>query len=137
MAVLAQRREISAVNLFALTENVAVVLGASGVLGGAIGEGLAVAGARVAVLGRNAGRGEARVRCIQKQGGTAGFFPADALDQSSLSAAREAVLSRLGAPTILVNAAGGNVPPVTVTARPPIEAIAVNDWRPNFDLRPV
>jgi NAD(P)-dependent dehydrogenase (short-subunit alcohol dehydrogenase family) len=56
------------VNLFDLTENVAVVLGATGVLGGAIAEGLAVAGARVAVLGRNAGRGEARVRCIQNKG---------------------------------------------------------------------
>jgi NAD(P)-dependent dehydrogenase (short-subunit alcohol dehydrogenase family) len=122
------------VNLFDLTGNVAVVLGATGVLGGAIAEGLAVAGARVAVLGRNAGRGEARVRCIQNQGGTAGFFPADALDQSSLSAAREAVLSRLGAPTILVNAAGGNDPRVTVTAERPIEAIDVNDWRQNFDL---
>jgi len=40
--------------LFDLTGNVAVVLGATGVLGGAIAEGLAVAGARVAVLGRNA-----------------------------------------------------------------------------------
>src|SRR5258708_35131276 len=102
MAVLAQRREISAVNLFALTENVAVVLGATGVLGGAIAEGLAVAGARVAVLGRNAGRGEARVRCIQNQGGKAGLLPTDALDPSSLSAAREALLSPLGGPNHLV-----------------------------------
>jgi NAD(P)-dependent dehydrogenase (short-subunit alcohol dehydrogenase family) len=122
------------VNLFDLTEEVAVVLGATGVLGGAIAEGLADASARVAVLGRNAERGEARVRCIQKKGGTAGFFPADALDQSSLYAAREAVLSRLGAPTILVNAAGGNDPRVTVTAERPFEAIGVNDWRQNFDL---
>jgi NAD(P)-dependent dehydrogenase (short-subunit alcohol dehydrogenase family) len=122
------------VNLFDLTEEVAVVLGATGVLGGAIAEGLAGAGARVAVLGRNAERGEARVRCIQKQGGTAGFFPADALDQSSLYATREAILSRLGDPTILVNAAGGNDPRVTVTTERPFEAIGVNDWRQNFDL---
>ena len=121
-------------NLFDLSEEVAVVLGATGVLGGAIAEGLAAAGASVAVLGRNAERGEARVRSIQKQGGTAGFFPADALDQSSLQAAGEAVLSRLGAPTILVNAAGGNDPRVTVTAERPFEAIGVNDWRQNFDL---
>src|ERR1700680_4133507 len=45
-------------NLLDLTGEVAVVLGATGVLGGAIAEGLAAAGAKVAVLGRNAERGE-------------------------------------------------------------------------------
>src|SRR3954465_11034406 len=94
-------------SLFSLQGEVAVVIGATGVLGGALAEGLAAAGAKVAVLGRNAERGEARVRSIQKLGGTAGFFSADALDQSSLQGAREALLSRLGAPTVLVNAAGG------------------------------
>src|ERR1700751_4908352 len=97
-------------------------------------EGLATAGAKVAVLGRNEERGEARVRSIQKLGGSAGFFPADALDQSSLQGAREALLSRLGAPTILVNAAGGNNPRVTVTPQTKFEEIGVGDWRENFDL---
>ncbi|MGA8657376.1 MAG: SDR family oxidoreductase [Chthoniobacterales bacterium] len=121
-------------NLFDLTGEVAVVLGATGVLGGAMAEGLAAAGAKVAVLGRNTERGEARVRSIQQQGGTAGFFPADALDQNSLKAAREALLSRLGAPTILVNAAGGNDPRVTVTPENPFEEISLTDWRENFDM---
>ena len=62
-------------NLFDLTGEIAVVLGATGVLGGAMAEGLAAAGAKVAVLGRNAERGEARVRSIEQQGGTADFFP--------------------------------------------------------------
>ena len=121
-------------NLFDLTGEVAVVLGATGVLGGAIAEGLAAAGAKVAVLGRNSERGEATVRSIQKQGGTAGFFSANAVDQSSLKAAREALLSRLGAPTILVNAAGGNDPRVTVSAEHPFHEIDVTDWRENFEL---
>ncbi|MBV9490256.1 MAG: SDR family oxidoreductase [Verrucomicrobia bacterium] len=121
-------------NLFDLTGEVAVVLGATGVLGGAMAEGLAAAGAKVAVLGRNAERGEARVGSIQKQGNTAAFLPADALDQNSLTAAHETVLSRWGAPTILVNAAGGNDPRVTVTAERPVEAVKVDDWRQNFDL---
>ncbi len=122
------------VNLFDLTGEVAVVLGATGVLGGAMAEGLAAAGAKVAVLGRNSERGEARVRSIQKQGGTAGFFSANAIDQSSLKAAREALLSRLGAPTILVNAAGGIDPRVTVSAEHPFDEIDVTDWRENFEM---
>jgi NAD(P)-dependent dehydrogenase (short-subunit alcohol dehydrogenase family) len=122
------------VNLFDLTGEVAVVLGATGVLGGAIAEGLAAAGAKVAVLGRNAARGETRVRSIHQQQGSAEFFSADALDQKSLIAAGERVLSRLGAPTILVNAAGGNDPRVTVTPEHPFEQIRLTDWQENFDL---
>jgi NAD(P)-dependent dehydrogenase (short-subunit alcohol dehydrogenase family) len=121
-------------DLFNLAGEVAVVLGATGVLGGAIAEGLAAGGAKVAVLGRNAERGEARVRSIQKQGGAAGYFPADALDQNSLKTARETLLSRLGAPTILVNAAGGNDPRVTVTPEHPFEGISAADWRESFDM---
>jgi NAD(P)-dependent dehydrogenase (short-subunit alcohol dehydrogenase family) len=121
-------------NLFDLSGEVAVVLGATGVLGGAMAEGLAAAGAQVAVLGRNAERGEARVRAIEQQGGIAGFYPADALDQKSLQDARAALLSRFGVPTILVNAAGGNDPRVTVTPEHPFEEIAIADWRENFDM---
>src|ERR1700756_5151943 len=115
-------------NLFDLTGEIAVVLGATGVLGGAIAQGLAGAGAEVAVLGRNAERGEARVRSIRKQGGTAEFFPADALDQTSLKAACENLSSHLGVPSILVNAAGGNDPRVTVTPEHPFEEIRLTDW---------
>jgi NAD(P)-dependent dehydrogenase (short-subunit alcohol dehydrogenase family) len=121
-------------NLFDLTGEIAVVLGATGVLGGAMAEGLAAAGAKVAVLGRNAERGEARVRSIEQQGGTAEFFSADAMDQNSLKATSAALLNRMGAPSILVNAAGGNDPRVTVTPEHPVEEIDITDWRENFDL---
>src|SRR6266436_10421497 len=121
-------------NLFDLTGEVAVVTGDKGVLGGAFAEGLSAAGAKVAVLGRNTDRGEARVCSIQKQGGTAGFFQADTLNQDSLKAACEALVSRLGIPTIVVNAAGGNDPRVTVGPQRSFEDIAVADWRENFDL---
>ena len=121
-------------NLFDLTGEVAVVLGATGVLGGAMAEGLAAAGAKVAVLGRNSERGEERARSIQQKLGTAQFFSADALDQGSLKAAREALLKRLGPPTILVNAAGGNDPRVTVSPDHSFEEIEVANWKENFDM---
>ena len=60
--------------LFDLSNEVAVVIGATGVLGGAMAQGLAAAGAVIAVVGRNAERGAARVAEIQKQGGTAALF---------------------------------------------------------------
>ena len=121
-------------NLFDLQGEVAVVIGATGVLGGALADGLAEAGAKVAVLGRNAERGEARVKAIQAKGGTAAFFNCDAISRTSLSAAHEQIEAQLGSPTILVNAAGGNAPQVTVTAERPFEQIALADWQANFDL---
>lgn len=121
-------------NLFDLSNEVAVVIGATGVLGGALAEGLAQAGAKVAVLGRSAERGEARVQAIKQAGGTAQFFSADAMDRASVKAAHEAVTAALGAPTILVNAAGGNDPKVTVTAERAFETLGLDDWRANFDL---
>ena len=121
-------------NLFDLTNEIAVVIGATGVLGGALAEGLADAGATVAVLGRNAERGEQRVNAIRQAGGKAQFFSADAMDRASLSEAHAAITVALGVPTVLVNAAGGNDPRVTVTPERAVENITLEDWRANFDL---
>jgi len=120
--------------LFNLTGNVAVVIGGTGVLGGALAEGMARAGAKVAIMGRNSERGEARVKAIEKFGGTASFFSGDAIKPDSLKHVHAAIDEYLGAPTILVNAAGGNDPKVTVTPEHPFEAIQLDDWRANFDL---
>jgi NAD(P)-dependent dehydrogenase (short-subunit alcohol dehydrogenase family) len=120
--------------LFDLDGEVAVVIGATGALGGAIAEGLGQAGAKVAVLGRNAERGEACVKRIKDAGGKAQFFTADAMTRESLHKAHQEIKKVLGAPTILVNAAGGNDPKVTVTGERSIEQIAVADWQANFDL---
>ena len=120
--------------LFDLSGEVAVVIGATGVLGGALAEGLAEAGAKIAVLGRNAERGAARVKAIQAKGGTAQFFACDASSRGSLAEAHKQIEAALGAPTILVNAAGGNDPKVTVTAENPFEKIPLEALQANFDL---
>jgi NAD(P)-dependent dehydrogenase (short-subunit alcohol dehydrogenase family) len=120
--------------LFDLKGEVAVVIGATGVLGGALAEGLAEAGAKVAVLGRNEDRGLARVKAIKANGGQSAFFAADAISRCSLGEAHEKLEAALGAPTILVNAAGGNDPKVTVTADRTFEQINLEDWQANFDL---
>jgi len=59
---------------------------------------LAGAGATVAVLGRHAVRGEARVAEITAAGGQAFFQTADSADHHSLLAARQAIVSRTGGP---------------------------------------
>lgn len=119
---------------FELHGHVAVVVGGTGVLGGAMAEGLAAAGASLAILGRNRARGIERTRAIAEAGGHAAFWPCDAQDSDSLAAARDAVTEALGVPTILVNAAGGNRPEATVTEDLPFEAIEPGDWQGVLDL---
>ena len=100
--------------LFSLEGQVAVVTGATGVLGGAMAHGLARAGAKVGVLGRRKEKAEAAVRAIEADGGAALALSADVLDRGELEAAREAVVERWGRLDVLVNAAGGNVPQATL-----------------------
>lgn len=101
-------------DLFSLEDQVAIVTGGTGVLGGAMAHGLAQAGAMVGVLGRRREQAEAVVQAIEAEGGTALALPADVLEREQLETAREAVLARWGRLDILVNAAGGNVPSATV-----------------------
>ena len=124
-------------DLFDLTTEVAVVVGGTGVLGGKIAEGLAAAGARVAIVGRNAGRGEACAERIRAAKGEAAFFSADAVSRPSLKRAREEVEGFFGPVTTLVNAAGGNDPKATVTEAMKLEEIGLEDWRANFDMNVV
>ncbi|MBL0939098.1 MAG: SDR family oxidoreductase [Gemmatimonadaceae bacterium] len=96
-------------NSFSLAGRVAVVTGGYGVLGGSMANGLARAGARVAILGRNAAHAEAKVLELRNAGHDAMTLVADVLDVDSLTAAREQLLAAWGRVDILLNTAGGNV----------------------------
>jgi NAD(P)-dependent dehydrogenase (short-subunit alcohol dehydrogenase family) len=120
--------------VFDLKGEVAVVIGGTGVLGGALAEGLARAGAAVGVLGRNAERGESRAHAMREAGGKALFVACDAQDRASLAQAHREVAQKLGDPTVLVNAAGGNDPKVTVVGEKTFQGIALEDWKANYDL---
>ena len=100
--------------LFSLEGETAVVVGGTGVLGGAMAEALAGSGASVAIVGRNAERGNQRVSAIESAGGRAIFQAADALDRDSVVAARDSINEKLGPASVLVNAAGGNRPDATL-----------------------
>src|SRR5947208_10840380 len=101
-------------NLFDLTGEVAAVFGGTGVLGGAMADALAAAGATVAVLGRSEERGTERVKAIEKAGGKALFVQTDAMSPQSLTKARDIILSKFGNITSLINGAGGNKPEGTI-----------------------
>lgn len=121
-------------DLFRLDGETAAVIGATGVLGGGLARGLAAAGARVAVLGRSRERGQACVDAIAAAGGQARFFDCDAVKPDSLAAARSAIEQAFGPVGVLVNAAGGNDPKVTVVGERKFEDVQLADWMANYDL---
>jgi len=86
-----------------LTGRTALVTGSTRGIGRAIAETLAGAGARVAVVGRDAGRAEEAARAI---GHDAAGFACDVTDIASITALVESVEKAFGRIDILVNNAG-------------------------------
>jgi NAD(P)-dependent dehydrogenase (short-subunit alcohol dehydrogenase family) len=121
-------------NLFDLSGKTAVVIGGTGGLGGAMAIALAQAGASLAVVGRNQERGLEKVAAIEAIGGKAIFQSADALDPSSMQAARAAIEEKLGPVHTLVNAAGGNRPDATLPPGADFCSLKLDAWRDVFDL---
>ena len=107
--------------LFGLSGRTAVVVGGTGVLGGALAEGLARAGAFVVVAGRGAERGEACVERIHAAGGSGSFASVDAVERGSVQELLAGVIAVRGRVDILVNCAG-------VNSSVPYFEIADDDW---------
>lgn len=93
-----------------LSDKVAVVTGAGGVICGMYALTLARAGAKVALLDRNLESAEKIADNICKEGGIAKAYQVDVLDRNSLNTAHEQILKDLGKCSILINGAGGNNP---------------------------
>ena len=107
--------------IFSLAQRTAVVVGGTGVLGGALAEGLALAGAFVIVAGRDADRGLARLSAIRAAGGDGSFLAVDAVDRQSVHALLDAATRTRTRVDILVNCAG-------VNSSAPYFDIADDDW---------
>lgn len=121
-------------NLFDLNGEIAVVIGGTGVLGGAMASGLAEAGARVVVMGRRAAQGQERVDAIRKAGGTAVYVECDASSKVSLAAAHESARSHFGEVTALVNAAGGVQQASVVIGDRKFEDVSIEAWNENMSV---
>ncbi|MGW5158225.1 SDR family NAD(P)-dependent oxidoreductase [Nonomuraea wenchangensis] len=93
---------------------VALVTGATGVVGGAVARAYAREGAAVLVAGRDAGRLSALVKEIETGGGRASAFAADVSRSADAAAMVAAAVTRHGGLDVACNAAGifGTLAPV-------------------------
>jgi NAD(P)-dependent dehydrogenase (short-subunit alcohol dehydrogenase family) len=94
--------------LFGLNNKVAVVIGGTGELCGAMAEGLAAAGATTVLVGRSEEKAAARLAKIEAAGGQASFEKVDVNSKASIQALLDNVLAKYGKVDILVNGAGIN-----------------------------
>jgi NAD(P)-dependent dehydrogenase (short-subunit alcohol dehydrogenase family) len=101
----------------------AIITGSTSGLGKEIARLFAQEGARVAVTGRSAERGEALVSEIRAAGGDAAFFSADLSDLEACGALVQNVATRFGGLTVLVNNA------VDHSKDGPITEVALEDWQ--------
>jgi gluconate 5-dehydrogenase len=107
--------------LFSLKGRRALVTGGSSGIGAAIAEALCRAGAEVIVAGRRPEPLREVVSALRADGGTAGEVAANLSNRAGMHGLVDEVLSRHGAPDILVNSAGLNV-------RPPMADLSEEDW---------
>jgi NAD(P)-dependent dehydrogenase (short-subunit alcohol dehydrogenase family) len=114
-------------DLFSLEGKVAVVVGGGGVLAGAMAEGLASAGAAVAIFDYHKDNGEARAASIRSQGGKAIAIQGDASRKEDLERALQQVLRECGRVDILINAAG-------VNSGTPFFEITEAEWQRILDI---
>jgi 2-deoxy-D-gluconate 3-dehydrogenase len=106
---------------------VAVVVGGTGGLGGAIAGGLAAAGATVVPTGRDPTRVEAAAEAVRAAGRPTLAHPADTTVEAELRELRDHVLAAFGRVDVLVNAAGTHL-------RRAAEATGLREWRQVLDV---
>ena len=114
--------------LFTLAGKTAVVIGGTGELCGAIAEGLAAAGAKVVLVGRDAAKAEKRLAAIRSSGGEALFEACEVTSRDQLDALAGRVEKTTGRLDILVNGAGVNsqTPFLEITDEEMDRIIAIN-----------
>jgi gluconate 5-dehydrogenase len=109
-------------NPFHLDGRLALVTGAGSGIGLAIARGLARAGARLVINGRNIGKLEQAAATLLAEDIDVVTLPFDVADESAVNAAIATLVKTHGAPDIVVNNAGANL-------RQPLEAFTVEQWR--------
>jgi NAD(P)-dependent dehydrogenase (short-subunit alcohol dehydrogenase family) len=105
-----------------LQGRLALITGASRGLGRAMAVALAGAGARLALIGRDAAKLDETAAAVREAGSEAGVFLADVTQEDEVLRLDRDVTARMGKISILINNAGVNV-------RKPITELTLDDWR--------
>jgi 2-dehydro-3-deoxy-D-gluconate 5-dehydrogenase len=112
--------------MFDLQGKVALVTGGNGGIGLAMAQGLAAAGARIAVVGRNPDKLQSAVAGLSKQGAEAKAYAVDVCDEAAVATLMAQVIADFGRLDILVNNAGINI-------RKQVQDLSLAEWNAVMD----
>ena len=113
--------------LFTLSGKTAVVIGGTGELCGAMADGLAAAGAEVAIVGRSAEKAATRIAEIESAGGKAWFESCEVDSRADIESLLQRVMAKTGRIDVLVNGAGMN-------SATPFLDIPEEEWERIFEV---
>ncbi|MDQ6621047.1 MAG: SDR family oxidoreductase [Pseudomonadota bacterium] len=113
--------------LFSLRGRIALVTGASSGIGRAMAEALAEAGAKVALVARRKQPLDSVADAMAASGRSSQVFVCDLADRAELAKLGPRVVDALGAPDILINAAG-------INPRQPADTLATHDWDRTLEI---
>ncbi len=99
---------LSPADLFDLKDKVAVIIGGTGELCGAMAEGLAAAGCKIMLVGRNEGKAKARLKALEAYTVEACFCQADVSQKGEIINVLDKTIQHFGKLDILINGAGVN-----------------------------
>ncbi len=108
-------------DLFGLKGKNAVIIGGGGVLAGAMAEGLAKAGANIAIFDLNLENAQKQADAIAAMGVRSIAVPVNVIEKESIVTAKKEVDEKLGRTDILVNAAG-------INSATPFFEISIEEW---------
>lgn len=113
--------------MFDLSAKIAVVIGGGGVLAGAISEGLAQAGADIAIFDLNEENAERQAQAIRQLGRKSIAIKGDASSKQDISHALDLVLKNFDRIDILINAPG-------INSGTPFFEISEDEWHKIIDV---
>lgn len=120
--------------IFSIKDKVAVITGASGVLGGSLAKSFIEVGAKVVALGRNQETLDSRVKELTDLGGDAFAVEANVMNIESLENASKKIIEKYGKIDILLNIAGGNIPSATLSPEQSFFDMNISGWDEVTDL---
>jgi NAD(P)-dependent dehydrogenase (short-subunit alcohol dehydrogenase family) len=120
-------------SLFNISNQVAIVTGGAGVLGGSIAKHLLLAGAKVVILDIREENLNERIATLKDYGNVIGL-QCNVLDMDSLRQVRDKIVEKWQRIDILVNVAGGNMPGATLAEDQTIFDMKIDDLKKVTDL---
>lgn len=124
-------------NIFNIHGRVAIVTGATGVLGGSIANSLVEARVKVVAMGRNDKKLNEKIEELKKLSDdkeSVMGFTCNILDVDELKQVREIIIEKWGRIDILVNCAGGNIPEATLQESQSLFDLSLKGWNEVIDV---